>query len=139
MRNRRADRIHAVFMVIAAIGTIAYWVVYFTSGATHVRTDEAYLAFENAFPLADGWMTVCFLIAAFFHWRGDPRGVLWGLCAGSAMVFLGCIDLLFNIEQDTFAHLGPAMWAEIVIVAFCLIFGPFTIHRMWRHPLRRAG
>lgn len=119
-------------MVIAALGTVAYWVTYFTSGATHVRSDEIYLAFENAFPLADGWMTVCYLLAAYFLWRNDRRAVLWGIAAGSAMIFLGCMDLLFNLEQAHFrAPISAEMWAEIVIVVFCLAFGPFTIWRLW--------
>lgn len=131
-----ADRVHAVFMLLAAGGTVAYWMTYFTSGATHVRTDEVYLAFENAFPLADGWMTVCYSLAAFYLWRGDRRALLWGLCAGSAMIFLGCMDLLFNLEQGHFrAPISLEMWAEIVIVAFCLSFGPFTLWRLWQHPM----
>ena len=133
------DRAHAWAMWVAAAGTIAYWAVYFSSGATQVRTDAVYTGFEDAFPLADGWMTLCYLLAGAFLWRGDRRAVLWGLCAGSAMVFLGSMDLLFNIEQGHFKHAPSAeMWAEIVIVAFCWWFGPFTIWRLWRHPLNRA-
>ena len=135
---KRVDRIHAVFMVLATVATTAYWVVYFTSGATQVRTDAVYLGFESAFPLADGWMALCYLLAAGFLWRGDRRATLWGLCAGSAMIFLGSIDLLFNIEQGHFRMaIGPEMAAEYVIVAFCWLFGPFTIWRLWRHPALR--
>ena len=130
------DRIHAAWMVLAALGTIAYWITYFTSGATQVRTDEVYLAFENAFPLADGWMALSFLLSAYFLWRGDQRALLWGICAGSAMIFLGCMDLLFNLQQGHFrAPISAEMWDEVVIVVFCLSFGPFTIWRLWRHPL----
>lgn len=133
MSTRTSDRIHAAFMLIAAVGTVTYWLVYFTTGDTHVRTDAVYLAFENAFPLADGWMALCFLFAAWFLWRGDPRALLWGLCAGSAMIFLGCMDLLFNIEQGHFrSPMSAEMWAETVIVVFCLSFGPFTLWRLWR-------
>lgn len=133
MSFRAGDRVHTGFMLLAALGTLAYWLVYFTSGATQVRGDEVYIAFENAFPLADGWMALCYVLAAYFLWRGDRRALLWGLCAGSAMIFLGCMDLLFNLEQDHFrAPISAEMWAEIVIVAFCLSFGPFTIARIWR-------
>jgi hypothetical protein len=80
-----------------------------------------------------------YLLSAFFLWRGDRRAVLWGVCAGSAMIFLGCMDLLFNVEQGHFAGpISAEMWAEIVIVLFCLSFGPFTIRRLWRHQMRFA-
>jgi len=36
--------------------TVLYWVVFFTSGEVHSTEEECYLAFERAFPLADGWM-----------------------------------------------------------------------------------
>lgn len=140
-RDRRlepGDRLHAALMLIAALGTIAYWLTYFGSGATQVRKDAVYLSFENAFPLADGWMTLCYLLAAFHLLRGNARAVLWGLCAGSAMIFLGAMDLLFNLEQGQFRWpLSAEMWVETVIVASCWLFGPFTIWRLWRHPLRR--
>lgn len=140
MSPRASDRIHAGFMLLAAAGTLAYWLTYFTSGATQVRADAVYLAFENAFPLADGWMTFCYLLAAYFLWRGDRRALLWGLCAGSAMIFLGCMDLLFNIEQGHFRPpFSAAMLAEIAIVVFCLSFGPFTIWRLWRQKPSEKG
>lgn len=139
MSIRGADRLHAVLMVLAALGTVAYWVTYFTSGATHVRTDEVYLAFENAFPLADGWMVACYMLSAYFLWLNDRRAVLWGIAAGSAMIFLGCMDFLFNLEQGHFrSPISGEMWAEIVIVTFCLTFGPFTIWRLWTRSLVRS-
>ena len=51
------------YLAVAAVGTTAYWIVFFTSGAVHVQDDAAYLAFERAFPLADGWMATCAALA----------------------------------------------------------------------------
>jgi hypothetical protein len=130
------DRLHAGFMVISALGVIAYWAVYFSSGATQVRSDNVYLSFENAFPLADGFMSLCFLLAAYFLWSARRPALLWGISAGSTMFYLACMDFLFNLEQGHFrAPLSPEMWAEIIIVAWCAGFGPFTVWRIWQHPL----
>jgi hypothetical protein len=136
-QHHTADRWHAGLMLLAAIGTLAYWLTYFSTGATQVRKDAVYLGFENAFPLADGWMTLCYLLAALFLLRRDARAVLWGLCAGSAMIFLGAMDLLFNIEQGHF-HQGMSieMWVETLIIISCWLVGAFTIRRLWQHPLR---
>lgn len=128
-----ADRMHAVSMLVAALGTIAYWTAYFRNGATKVRTDEAYAAFENAFPLADAWMTGCYLLGAWFLWRGDVRAVLWGLCAGSAMIFLGCMGFLYDVQNGHFdGPMSGALAAEIVVLSYCFTLGPFTIWRLWR-------
>jgi len=44
-----ADRVHAVLMLLAAVGTAAYWTAYFAAGAVQTSEDPAYIAFENAF------------------------------------------------------------------------------------------
>jgi hypothetical protein len=136
MSLRTADRVHAVFMTVSALGVLAYWLVYFTSGATHVRSDDVYISFENSFPLADGYMSLCFLLAAVYLWQGRRQTLLWGIAAGSTMLYLACMDFLFNLEQGHFhLPLSPEMLAECVIVAWCASFGPFTVWRLWRHPL----
>jgi hypothetical protein len=131
--GRVSDRAHALLMLVAAVGTTAYWVAYFTNGATQVRADAEYLAFEDAFPLADGWMTLCFLLGARGLWRGHASGVRWGLCAGSAMIFLGCMGLLYDLQHGHFrGPPSPALLAEVVVLTYCFTFGPFTLIRLWR-------
>ena len=132
-----ADRLHAVWMIVIAALVGAYWGIYFLSGATQIRTDAVYLGFENSFPLADAWMATAFLLAARSLWRGEESAVLWGCCAGSAMIFLGCMDLLFNLTQGNFGLAPtPGLLAEIMIVVVCLSYGPFAIVYCWR---RRHG
>jgi hypothetical protein len=120
-------------MVVIAASVAAYWGTYFLSGATQIRTDAVYLGFESSFPLADAWMATAFLLAARSLWRGEESAVLWGCCAGSAMIFLGCMDLLFNLTQGNLSLAPtPALLAEILIVAVCLSYGPFAISYCWR-------
>ena len=78
--------------------TLAYWMIYFTSGDVQVRHDEVYLAFENAFPLADGWMAICSLLGAIGLWKKHSWGFLFGLLAASSAIFLGLMDVLFNLQ-----------------------------------------
>ena len=128
----RADRAHAVAMLIVAAGTLAYWVSYFTTGSVQTSEDPTYLAFENAFPLADGYMVACYVAAALFMWRGSVRAVPVGIAAGSAMVFLGLMDTLWNLEHGKYAHMTAEMAIETIINVVCLTFGPFTMLRLWR-------
>ncbi len=139
MTRRTADRAHAVVMLLAALITATYWWVYFTSGATQTRSDAVYLGFESSFPLADAWLSLCLVLSAIFLLRNDARAVLWGLCAGSATVYLASMDLLFDLEQKVFAPgMNAEAWTEAAIVASCWLLGPVTLVRLWRHPLRRV-
>jgi hypothetical protein len=134
MRSRPPGLVAAIaYLAVAAVGTTAYWIVFFTSGAVQVQDDAAYLAFERAFPLADGWMAVCAALAAVGLWRGRPWGVLFGLLAASSLVFLGCMDVLWNLNSGSYSIGSRAMTAEIVINAFCLAGGPLLILYLWRN------
>ena len=89
-----ADRVHAFLMSGFAVATVAYWVKFFTTGNVKTSDDPAYVDFEQAFPLADAYMAGAFLLAARNLQRQRPEAVPTGIAAGSAMVFLGGMDLL---------------------------------------------
>jgi uncharacterized membrane protein (DUF2068 family) len=121
------------YLAVASVGTIAYWIVFFTSGAVQVQGDDAYLAFERAFPLADGWMAACAALAAVGLWLRRPWGLLFGLLAASSLVFLGCMDVLWNLNTGSYAIGSDAMTAEIVINVYCLAGGALLILYLWRN------
>jgi hypothetical protein len=127
----RGDRVHAALMRVVAAGTIAYWVAYFGYGAVQTGTDPGYVAFENAFPLADTYMAVAYLVAAHLLVRGRMAAVPIGIAAGSAMVFLGLMDTLYNLEHRQYAIRTPEMVTETAINIVCLVFGPWTMVRLW--------
>ena len=126
------DRVHAALMLLAALGTVAYWTAWFTTGTVRTADDAAYVAFENAFPLADGYMTLCYVVAAVHLLRGRASAVPVGIAAGSAMVFLGLMDTLFNLEHGKYADPSAPMAVETAINVVCLAFGPWSMVRLWR-------
>ncbi len=134
-----SDRVHAILMLVVAAGTLAYWLAYFFSGAVQTGDDAVYTGFENAFPLADGYMTVAYVAAAWLLLRGRLLAVPVGIAAGSAMVFLGAMDTLFNLEHGKYADMTPEMAVETVINVVCFAFGSITMVRLWRIRSRLAG
>ena len=59
------------------------------------------------------------------------------MCAGSAAIYLGCMDVLFNLEHDVYR--GPdaaAIAIEAMINVFSLAVGGHLIAFAWRS--RRA-
>lgn len=133
------DLIHALLMLAAALGTAAYWAVYFGAGAVQTADDPVYLGFERAFPLADAYMAACYVAAALLLLRGRPAAVAFGIAAGSAMVFLGLMDVLYNLEHRKYAAMTPAMVVETLINVACVSLGPFTMARLWRARGRLGG
>lgn len=138
MTVSHADRVHAWLMRIVAALIVAYWVEFFTGGRVRTSEEQAYVDFERAFVLSDGYMVAAFLLAARRLAKGRPEAVGVGIAAGSAMTFLGGMDLLYNLQHGKFRDRTPEMAVETVIVAFSLVFGPATMLRMWK-ARRRLG
>jgi hypothetical protein len=125
-------RIAIAYLAVTALATILYWADFFSAGSVHVRQDAVYLAFERAFPLADAWLAACSLLGAIGLWRRRPWGVLFGLLAASAQVFLACLDVLFNLNEGNYAIVSAAMAAEVVINVVLLVGAPWLIAFLWR-------
>ena len=120
-------------LVVAIVIDLAYWTVWFT--ARDVLASEhrqAYYEFENAFPLADAWLGVACLMALVALARRWPSALFWLLCAGSAGVYLFCMDLLYDLENDIFAS-GSGGVVEAAIVAVTLLFSVTVLTWSWRH------
>jgi len=114
------------------VGTILYWIAFFSTGEVRASAAPCYLAFEHAFPAADGWMAIACLAAAEGLRRNREWALLWGIAAGSAVVFLGCMDVLYDLENDIYAAMTPAEIGETVINAWCVLVGPALLAYFWR-------
>jgi len=121
------------WLLFSVVGTVAYWVAFFAAGnALHGAEGDVYLGFERAFPAADAWMAASALAAAVGLLRHRPWSVPTGIAAGSAAVFLGLLDVSFNLEQGLYARGTGAMAVEIAINVLSLSTGPLLILWFWR-------
>lgn len=119
------DAVLGVLLVVTAVVTVAYWLDFFLRGTVQAVEEEWYLRFERAFPVADGWMAACSLVSAVGLFTGSSYGTVFGLLAAGALVFLGLMDLSFNLQNGMFRLLPGSgqMWVEVVIVVWCLVLG----------------
>ncbi len=80
-------------------------------------------------------------VAGIGLWRGTKSGALWGLMAGSALLYLAAMDITFNIEHGLYALLphSGAMIAEAAINATSLCLGIATLLMCWRPAASRSS
>ncbi len=146
----RGVRIVSTLLLLTALGTVAYWGTFFAGGdVLHASQTDVYRGYEHAFPVADAWMAACALAAAVGLVRRRSWAVQAGIAAGSALVFVGLLDVSFNVEQGLYApllaqgfralfqhglpaDLSSAMRAELGINTFCLLAGPLFLWYFWR-------
>ena len=134
-------KILAALLLLGAAVTVAYWLNYFIAGDVRVLSETWYGYFEDAFPVADLWMAACMAAAGVGLWRGTRSGALFGLMAGSALIYLAAMDITFNVEHGLYALLlnsGP-MLTEAWINASSLGLGVATLVMSWRAAMRSSS
>jgi hypothetical protein len=117
----------------------AYWLIWFLVDRdllASAHTSE-YFAFENAFPAADAWLGATLLLGAIGLLRRRPWGLLATLLAGGAGIYLGCMDVLFDLENGIY-QVRPggdpaAVAIEIVINVLTFGLGVVVIAYAWRN------
>ena len=116
-----------ISLVAAALGFIIFWLYFLISGHSDPRNTEIHLAFEMSFFLPDiFWITPLLLLSAFWLKKGNEKGPAASTAAGGAMVFLGLVDISFNLQQGIYARsLSDAMFNGLVnlfTIGFGLVF-----------------
>src|SRR5258706_4675456 len=86
-------------LIFGVVATLAYWVVWFGVDRELLASAHtaSYYAFENSFPLADGWMTLTGLAGAVALVRRRSSALLWCIAAGTNSIYLGLLDVLFDL------------------------------------------
>ena len=127
-------------MVIAAsvvvVGMVAYWTTWYAARSVVASdTTKAYYDFENAFPLADGWLTACLIGAIVTLRRRSSVALFWLLAAGSAGVYLFCMDALYDIEHGVWFENGGGL-IELGINIVTIAFSVWILRWAWTRRLR---
>jgi hypothetical protein len=130
----------SILLVAVAAVAVLYWVAWFghRSLVATVHT-TAYYQFENAFPLADGWLVLCLLGAAVSLSAGRPAALFWLLAGGGAGLYLFAMDTLYDIEHRIWGK-GANGLVELGINLVTLVLSLAILGWSWsrRHPLLRS-
>jgi hypothetical protein len=126
-------------LIFGVLATAAYWVVWFGVDREILASahTEGYYAFENSFPLADAWLGLTGLLASIALVRRRPSALLWCIAAGSISIYLGLLDVLFDLENGIYRSPDTGgVIVELAINVLSLSMGVVVILWAWRS--RRA-
>ena len=120
-------------LVVAAGILVAYWAVWDGGGRSVLAssTRPAYVEFEDAFPLADGWLGLCAVLAAEALWRGRSSALLWLLAGGGAGIYLAGMDVLYDLEHGIWTSGGGGA-IELAINVVTVVASVATLRWGWR-------
>lgn len=132
----RYTRLTIVLACIGAVAVVAYWAIWFVGDRSWLASLDtpSYYTFENAFPAADGWLAIGSAGTAYTLATRRPSAMLWLLVSGSASVYLGLMDVLFDVENGVYAapDVG-AVVTEAIINVTSLAVGAWNIWFGWHH------
>ena len=122
----------SVLLGFTGLATAAFWVLFFAGKMDSTETEQDY-AFEKAFPMADSWMITCSMIAARNLLKMNRNGFFAGMAAGSALIFLGCMDILYSLENRKYWPLDSDRAQMLVIHLWTAILGASTLALLWKN------
>lgn len=138
MNNSTVAPIKGINVIIAlllltTVGITAFWLSFFYGGAVHSSQEYWYLVFERTFPVPDGVIAFNAALCALGLWRRKQWALLWGLMAVGGLLFLGLIDIAFNVQNDIYQIASGAVRTEIIINIFCIGFGALLASFLWHN------
>ncbi len=125
-------RVVLAALVVAAALDVAYWALWFTArDQVASETRDAYVEFEQAFPLADLWLLVCVVAGIVTIVRRSPWALFWLLAGGGAGLYLASMDTLYDVEHGIWG-MGANGITELGIVLYTTVLGVSLLRWGWR-------
>jgi hypothetical protein len=129
--DARARRAMAGLLLAAALLIAAYWLAWLLHRSLVAsETGAAYVQFEDAFPLADGWLAVCLVAAAYCLVTARRAALFWLLAGGGAGLYLFAMDVLYDLQHGVWGKGGNGV-IELVINVVTLALSLFVLRWTW--------
>ncbi len=110
---------------------VVFWTLWYTQRSVVAsETLPSYYDFENAFPLADGLLTLSLLASSWALWRGRPTSVLFGLLGAGGGFYLFGMDVLYDIEHGIWGK-GAGGLIELAINVITIVASLFFARWLW--------
>ena len=127
----RTRRAMAGLLLAAALLIAAYWLGWLVHRSLVAsETGAAYTQFEDAFPLADGWLALCLVAAAYCLLTARRAALFWLLAGGGAGIYLFAMDVLYDLQHGIWGR-GANGVVELIINIVTLALSLFVLRWTW--------
>lgn len=93
--------------IVVGIGILAFWALFYSVGMAPANPPPCFFAFEHSFLPPDLILAVALIASGINVLANGTWGRPVALVAAGGLLFLGVIDLTFNIQNGMYA--GPVM------------------------------
>jgi hypothetical protein len=135
MNDHNPQRVVAILEIITALGLCLFWLAFFTVGLAPANPPVGYFQFEHSFPPPDLLLAGLFLVAGccLLDMRPQRRrcGRSLSLVGAGALMFLGALDISFNLQNGMYAISLQDTLLALAVNAWCVGFGAALVLRCW--------
>jgi hypothetical protein len=118
---------------VLAIIIVLYWVFWYAHRSLVAsERSRVYVSFEDAFPLADGFIVACLVLAAVSLRRRASTALLFLLVGAGAGFYLCALDVLFDLEHGIWFK-GANGVVELAINVLTLLAATVLTRWTWLH------
>lgn len=122
----------AILQILFSVGLIGFWIYFFKVENRNPERTEIFFGYERSFPVPDlFWITPSLIISAIGILMGERFGIFFSIISGSALVFLGLVDISFNAQQGGYTTNKSDTIMNLTINLLCVIIGPIFIIYGW--------
>jgi hypothetical protein len=135
VKSRKIIPAIAVMELAVAFGIMAFWVAFFSTDMVNIedsRLKEIYIAFESAFPLADFYLAIMLVIGGLGLLKKRFYGAVSSLMAAASLIFLGLLDVSFNMQQGIYFLGVEEAVMNVFINSLCIGFGIYLVRSLWK-------
>jgi hypothetical protein len=134
--GQRERRAMATLLIGTVVLIAAYWLAWLLHRSLVAsETTMPYVQFEDAFPMADGWLALCLLAGAFSLLTRRRSALLWLLAGGGAGLYLFGMDVLYDLQHGVWGK-GANGIIELIINLLTLGLSLVVLRWAWT---RRDG
>lgn len=128
-------KVAAIMELALAVGIVSFWIAFFTTDLISIddpHLKEIYLAFESAFPVPDVYLSIVLTIGGIGLLRKRSYGDFFSLMGGASLIFLGLLDISFNIQHGIYLTGVAEGIMNILINLLCFGGGIFLVLIIWK-------
>ncbi len=109
---------------VVGLGIIIYWFFFYKVVKKDSKKSIPYITHEKSFPIADlCWTMPNLFIASLGVILSQRFGIFFSIISGSSLIFLGLLDITFNVQNKVFSNNISDTIIHLFINLSCLIFG----------------
>ena len=113
----------SVLLFLTAVGPISYFIDFFKKGGGQVVNEDWYIKFQKSFIAADLWMAACAIVGAIGLLTGQTYGLIFTIITGASLLFLGLMDIAFNIQNNLYRFLSSSGQMKLELLLNILALG----------------